>query len=560
MYTPMKMLSLVLMVAAALIILSGGTSSTTSEGANTYTISGAAGQTWANMPALLNDGDTLILNASVGSPDSDIVIRIAANANVTIIGDASVTFERVHIAESASDTTAHNVNISNLKIKNDSGMPGYAHVRGVLNLTGSNSIHGDNYPGIYSPDFPLVIASSSGGSLTASTSSVDGIQASSVDIRGSAHVVVNNTFGSYAFGAVKMLGPSPKITVASGASLDISSSCYGIKQDEAGGLVIECNGTINTSGRVGGIINQGVLTITGTGKLTATSPSVIPIYSQSIEIIGAEVEAVGVNAQGLNVHSGYNVALTDGATLKVTGGVKSYSSDMSGESGYVLDPGTTLTLTNSYPGPESVKFYRGLIGNNWMLSGGAYIGMISGSNSGPDIIVIAPGGTGTISILSYPEIRPPETLALTEGYTAASTGVFTIKGQPAPTVTKTSGDSLITWNNTTKTLDVAAGLTAGNYLVGLTASNGDGPDVSIVYMVKVYPAASSSASAVQAASATIDPITSGTGTFTPTAVGLGGEAPAADSGDDNTILMAAVITAALASIAGAAFVLFRTKP
>jgi len=69
-------------------------------------------------------------------------------------------------------------------------------------------------------------------------------------------------------------------------------------------------------------------------------------------------------------------------------------------------------------------------------------------------------------------IAGPTALALTAGYAATSTGVYTVTGDPAPTVTKTAGDAKITWNNSTKKLDIAAGLGVGTYPVTLTANNG----------------------------------------------------------------------------------------
>ena len=48
-----------------------------------------------------------------------------------------------------------------------------------------------------------------------------------------------------------------------------------------------------------------------------------------------------------------------------------------------------------------------------------------------------------------PQITGPTAMTLITGYTATSTAAYTVTGNPAPTVTKTSGDPAITWNNTT---------------------------------------------------------------------------------------------------------------
>jgi len=69
-----------------------------------------------------------------------------------------------------------------------------------------------------------------------------------------------------------------------------------------------------------------------------------------------------------------------------------------------------------------------------------------------------------------PRITGPVRMTLVRGYTAASTGVFTVTGT-SPTVRKTSGNDLITWNEANQTLDIAPGLPTGVYQVVLVASN-----------------------------------------------------------------------------------------
>jgi len=79
--------------------------------------------------------------------------------------------------------------------------------------------------------------------------------------------------------------------------------------------------------------------------------------------------------------------------------------------------------------------------------------------------------TKTLPKLTAPTITGPKTLTLKQDYAKTSSKVFTIKGNAAPTVTKKSGDAKITWNNTTKKLDIAAGLAPGTYPVTLTVKN-----------------------------------------------------------------------------------------
>jgi len=93
--------------------------------------------------------------------------------------------------------------------------------------------------------------------------------------------------------------------------------------------------------------------------------------------------------------------------------------------------------------------------------------------------------TITVNPVGVPKIIGPAVMTLEEGYTAVSSGVFTISGDPAPTVTKTSGDAKITWNDASKKLDIAAGLAEGVYQVALKAANGNAPDSTFAFTLTV---------------------------------------------------------------------------
>ena len=92
-----------------------------------------------------------------------------------------------------------------------------------------------------------------------------------------------------------------------------------------------------------------------------------------------------------------------------------------------------------------------------------------------------------VTLSDTPAITGSISMTLKQGYAATSSEAFTITGDPAPTVTKTSGDAKITWNDTTKKLDIAAGLTAGTYQVILKAANGKTPDAMFTFTLTVTP-------------------------------------------------------------------------
>jgi|GEM_PF-1982317 len=95
---------------------------------------------------------------------------------------------------------------------------------------------------------------------------------------------------------------------------------------------------------------------------------------------------------------------------------------------------------------------------------------------------------GTVLTPGYsiaPTVTGPTAMSLGKGYSATSTGGYTIMGTDSVTVSKTAGDARITWNSSTKKLDIAAGLEVGSYPVTLTASNGISPDTTLNFTLTV---------------------------------------------------------------------------
>ena len=100
-------------------------------------------------------------------------------------------------------------------------------------------------------------------------------------------------------------------------------------------------------------------------------------------------------------------------------------------------------------------------------AGGAFAG--KGAASGT--VTATPDAVPAVPPTYPPRITGSAWMNLTVGYAATSTNAFTITGTTPVTVTKLSGNDLITWNNTDKTLDIAEGLPVGVYEVRLRASN-----------------------------------------------------------------------------------------
>jgi len=122
------------------------------------------------------------------------------------------------------------------------------------------------------------------------------------------------------------------------------------------------------------------------------------------------------------------------------------------------------------------------------LAAGEYVVVLTAANG------VEPNATLTFTLTveeepiipDPPTIDGPTEMTLTEGYGAVSTVAYTITGTAPVTVTiSTSSEAAITWNNETKKLDIAAGLTAGEYMVILTASNGAEPDATLTFTLIV---------------------------------------------------------------------------
>ena len=144
-----------------------------------------------------------------------------------------------------------------------------------------------------------------------------------------------------------------------------------------------------------------------------------------------------------------------------------------------------------YPG-RTIRFNEGTA----TLDGVAYTSDTPVSAGGTHQLIVQFDATVSLTlnftinsaVNEAPAIIGPTTMTLVEGYDAASTGAYTITGTAPVTVTKTFGDSKITWNDAKETLDIAAGLAAGSYPVTLNASNGTSPYATLKFTLTVSPA------------------------------------------------------------------------
>ena len=189
------------------------------------------------------------------------------------------------------------------------------------------------------------------------------------------------------------------------------------------------------------------------------------IFLFTLTITDLTPKPVITGAAALTLNNGYTATSSEAFT--VTGNPAPTVTKLSGD--------TKITWNNS---TKKLDIAAG-------LTAGVYQVVLKAINSVDETTFIF---TLTVADSPKPVISGKSEITLTVGYTATSTEVYTITGNPDPTVTKTSGDGKITWNNSTKKLDIAAGLTAGSYQVILKAVNSAGEaSLTVTFTVKDNP-------------------------------------------------------------------------
>jgi len=370
----------------------------------------------------LNDGDVLNIGSGAGSPTAETVINIAANADVTINGNGSL-ISNLSIAESPGDSTSHTVTIKDLKLES-TGYAVYTMYSGTLVLEGDNEFH--------------AVGSS----------------------------VMSNGHGLLGTGTM----PAVRITSSTSGTLLIDAKLMGIFAGNT--CNISGNAQVSTTGRAGVNVDKS-LTIDSGASLTAIG---------TWDSIANNFLIPGI--QNVNV----TLDIINNGTLIATGGPGGPA--VYTGANITMSVGAVTTLTNNWTDVEGREFIKASsvpTGYIWEVTGSADFYFGDTETSDPAAIGVPAATTGTIRLvlLAPPTITGPTAQTVTEGYTATSTGVFTVTGTDPVTVTKVSGDPAITWNPVTMKLDIAAGLAPGTYTVRLKASNGIDPDAYADFVLTV---------------------------------------------------------------------------
>jgi len=232
-----------------------------------------------------------------------------------------------------------------------------------------------------------------------------------------------------------------------------------------GGFTIERKEGANPPSDIGNVA-AGFRTYTDSTAQAGTTYT-YSVVADSIWVGGAAIYSDPSNEATATVYSATTApSITGPTTMSLAAGYAATATDVYTIGGI---PAPTVTKTSGNAaitwnnGTKKLDIAAGLAAGSYPV----VLTATRGSHSGSITFTLTVTDAATA-----PTITGPTTMTLAAGYAATSTGAYTVGGAPAPTVTKTSGNAAITWNDATKKLDIAAGLAAGSYPVVLTASNG----------------------------------------------------------------------------------------
>jgi len=309
-------------------------------GGNDYQITRAStSQTynWSDAPTInLADGDVMTILSTATADAGGARILIGTNANVTINGNGNM-ISNLYIEGNASETTPHNIAISNLKFTALSGEAACYAYKGVLVLDGTNEIVGNGGAAALGAYGAVAINSTSGGTLQVSGYSGNPCISSStlLDIQGNAQVTAtgNNYAGVQA----------PAIAIAAGATLNVVCSAQ---------AAIAWGSPLS-------IINYGKLTVTSGGSAGTIYTWTYPL---TLTMSVGAITTLNNNGTAADVHSYTMAAGTPAGSAWALSGnaTKTNATDALTASplSITVAAGTTGTITLA---PASVQTYDDLL-------------------------------------------------------------------------------------------------------------------------------------------------------------------------------------------------------
>ncbi|MCL1834853.1 MAG: hypothetical protein FWG48_01720, partial [Oscillospiraceae bacterium] len=242
-------------------------------------------------------------------------------------------------------------------------------------------------------------------------------------------------------------------------------------------------------------------------------------YSSTVNISGG---AVSSWSHAVHIESGTKLTISDGTVSSSHCAVMAKGADanVTINGGFVFGDGRTISGTDGHPvilhsdgAPAPVISAPGIVcgwdmpdedvsydegsATDLIVSTGATAGWaihpvtgdfgVAYKHSADDYggFFTVEGVTVIAGEFVAPTITGPTSMTLAEGYEAYSTDAFAVGGTPEPVVTAQSDSPDITWNGSSKKLDIAAGIVPGTYRVILKAENGADPAATLTFTLTV---------------------------------------------------------------------------
>jgi hypothetical protein len=443
------------------------------------TISGTIGNITGNLCGIVGDGSVTIANgATVGSIIGTTDNGIWVDNNVTIAGTV-------------------NGNISGGSGKAGIKADGFVMISSTGSVTGNISGSDD---GIVA-DGNITIAGTVTGAISGGIGNgICSYISGNIFISGNIGSISGDNGGIFTNGSVTISGKVGSITCGAGKS-QISAASYAVLDYNAAALINPANCfpatfhtvTFDYAGLTPGGDELQFAYLAGTDKIPApTAPNYVPmIWTDAMTIPQWNFATDAVTADMTLYAGGTLTSVTFTATQ--TGG----TSGTANSTGIVLDfsPNAVTALTAAHitiaggtgAATKGTLSEASGTGTNTVWT----IALTAVATEGDVTVSIADFGTFTVTNTQTvavfkntstpppppppPAVRPtitgPASMTLQPGYAATRTETYATTGTSPVTVTKQSGNAAITWNNSTKRLDIAAGLPAGKYEVVLRAQN-----------------------------------------------------------------------------------------
>ncbi|MCL1835679.1 MAG: S-layer homology domain-containing protein, partial [Oscillospiraceae bacterium] len=464
-----------------------------SSGANTLTVSGGTVEGGIYTIAMTGEGSTL--NVSGGSVACSIDVggyAVSADASSTINITGGEVSCALGVAIYAYSSTV-NVSGGEVSCSGVSGSAIYVSGESTVNVSGG-IVHSDE------AENSVIYASTSTVKVSGGTVSCSGV--ASTAIYAIFETTVEVSGGEVSCSNVE----SSAIEAGADSTVEVSGGTVSCNKADSSAIFVHdssivniSNGTVGSSSYGCAVLAYGDSTIVNVsgGVVSSFSPAICIESSAKLNISDGTVRSYGHRAVDLN-GAGTSVIISGGF---VFGRITSIDGTDVDSVFFRADgaPAPAISAPGVVCGWKSphIETYDEGSATELFVSAGATawwaIHPVTGDfgvaykhsaeDSGGFLkvegVTVIPGESVA------PTITGPTSMTLVEGYEACSTDAYAVGGTPEPVVTAQSDSPDITWNSSSKELDIAAGIEPGTYRVIIKAENGADPAATLTFTLTV---------------------------------------------------------------------------